>query len=144
MDNLPRWEQRFENFQKALNKLDEAVSLSESNQLSELEVEGLIQRFEYTYELAWKTLQDFIKHQGYNDIKGPGPVLGQAFEMGLIQNAEGWKRLNRSRELSSHTYDNETAEIIARSICNEYLDLFLFLRKRLISYKNGGGKSIFN
>lgn len=86
-----RWEQRFSNFNKALNKLSQAVALAGKEELSELEVEGLIQRFEYTYELAWKTLQDLIKQQGLTDINGPGQVLTQAFQMGLINNAESWR-----------------------------------------------------
>lgn len=139
-----RWEQRFSNFNKALNKLSQAVALAGKEDLSELEVEGLIQRFEYTYELAWKTLQDLIKQQGLTDINGHGQVLNQAFQMGLINNAESWRRLKKSRELTSHTYDSETAQIIAEAIINEYFDLFKFLQAKLESQKSGSTGNLFS
>ncbi len=139
-----RWEQRFSNFNKALNKLSQAVALAGNEDLSELEVEGLIQRFEYTYELAWKTLQDLIKQQGFSDINGPGQVLKQALQMGLINNAESWRRLKKSRELTSHTYDSEAAQIIAEAIINEYFDLFKFLQAKLESQKGGSTGNLFS
>jgi hypothetical protein len=74
-----RWEQRLSNFRKALAKLEEGIHTLKTEPLSELEKEGLIQRFEYTYELAWKTLQDLFKFKGYQDIAGPNPTLQQAF-----------------------------------------------------------------
>ncbi|HET6990945.1 MAG TPA: nucleotidyltransferase substrate binding protein, partial [Bacteroidia bacterium] len=80
MDNKDiRWEQRFSNFKKALAKLGEVTEHKKKSELSELEIEGLIQRFEYTYELAWKTLQDLLQDKGYQDIIGPNPVIEQAF-----------------------------------------------------------------
>lgn len=139
-----RWEQRFSNFNKALNKLSQAVALAGKEELSELEVEGLIQRFEYTYELAWKTLQDLIKQQGLTDINGPGQVLTQAFQMGLINNAESWRRLKKSRELTSHTYDSETAQIIAKAIINEYFELFKFLQEKLENQRSGRIGNLFS
>lgn len=68
-----RWTQRFSNYKKALDKLGDAVSENEKEEMSDLEKEGLIQRFEYTFELAWKTLQDLFYQIGYQDIKGPNP-----------------------------------------------------------------------
>ena len=65
-----RWEQRFMNFKKALARL-QMVQASDLASLSDLEKEGLIQRFEYTYELSWKTLQDFLRYKGYTDFAGP-------------------------------------------------------------------------
>ena len=97
-----RWLQRFANFNKALAKLTEVFDDREDD-LSELEQEGMIQRFEYTFELAWKTLQDLLRYKGYIDIAGPNPVLEQAFKDGYLTDAEGWKAMKKSRELSSHT-----------------------------------------
>jgi len=73
-----RWVQRFSNYKKALSKLAEVVTERTEDSLSELEKEGLIQRFEYTFELAWKTLQDLLEFKGYLDINGPNPVLEQS------------------------------------------------------------------
>lgn len=139
-----RWEQRFSNLNKVLSKLSQAVSQAVKEELSELEVEGLIQRFESTYELAWKTLQDLIKQQGYSDINGPGEVLNQAFQMGLINNAEGWRRLKKSRELTSHTYDSETAKVIAEAIIKEYYNLFKFLQEKLEDQRSGRIGNLFS
>jgi nucleotidyltransferase substrate binding protein (TIGR01987 family) len=103
--------------------------------LSELEVEGLIQRFEYTYELAWNTLQDLFKHQGYNDVSGPGPVIDMAFKNDLISDAEGWARLRKSRQLTSHTHNKETANEIAKEVIEIYYSLFNQLQIKLLRLK---------
>ena len=131
-----RWEQRFSNYQKALERISEVVNKSNLTDLSELEVEGFIQRFEYTYELAWLTLQDLFKYQSYTDITGPGPVFEQAFKNELINNAEGWQRLKKSRQLTSHTYDSNTAKEIAQEVINEYYGLFKHLEEKLEKLKS--------
>ncbi len=89
-DQDTRWLQRFANFNKALAKLTEVFD-DRGDDLSELEQEGMIQRFEYTFELAWKTLQDLLRYKGYLDIAGPNPVLEQALKDGYLTDAEGWK-----------------------------------------------------
>lgn len=138
-----RWQQRFANYKKALAKLSEVVE-GRDDDLSELEQEGLIQRFEYTFELAWKTLQDLLHHKGYLNISGPSPVLDQAFRDGYIVDAEGWKAMKKSRELTSHTYNSETAEGIASSIRLSYHDLLADLAAKLEEERNSGRKiSIF-
>lgn len=126
-----RWEQRFSNFTRAVEKLEEVVTERVLEELSELEVEGMIQRFEYTYELAWKTLQDFLTFKGFLDIAGPNDVLKTAFEAGYIHNAEAWRRLKKRRELTSHTYDEATAWDIAKAIQSEYFPMFAHLHETL-------------
>lgn len=138
-----RWEQRFSNFKKALAKLEAVARDRDYNTLSELEKEGLIQRFEYTFELAWKTLQDLLEHKGYQDITGPNPVLEQALKDGYITNEKQWRNMKKSRELTSHTYNNETADDIAESIVEEYYHLLKSLEKRLEEERGGTQKSIF-
>lgn len=138
-----RWEQRFMNFKKALAKLSEVIEDREDD-LSELETEGMIQRFEYTYELAWKTLQDLLRYKGYVDIAGPNPVLEQAFKDGYLTDAEGWKAMKKSRELTSHTYNPETAEAIAESIRLSYYKLLDDLAKRLDTERDSQQNSLFN
>jgi len=130
VDKDIRWVQRFSNYKKALAKLTEAVNM-DFDALSELEMEGVIQRFEYTYELAWKTLQDFLRIHGYPGVKGAGTVLDQAIESGYLLNGEGWKEMKASRELTSHTYDEVTAKHIARDTAGLYHALFIQLETRL-------------
>lgn len=123
------------NFNRAFAKLNEAIKLSDKESLSELEVEGLIQWFEYTCEFAWKTLQDLIKIKSFIGISGPGAVLNQAFELGLIDNPEGWRRLKKSRELASHTYDSETAKEIPKTLEQ---NMFFFLQSFRKSWRKSG------
>ncbi len=123
-----RWIQRFSNYRKALKKLGEAVDILD---MSELEQEGLIQRFEYTYELAWKTMQDIVRERNPDFTGGPGHVLEQSVEEGLIQDLDGWKSMKASREKTSHTYDEDTATEIAENVVDVYYDLLIQLETRL-------------
>lgn len=123
--------------------MEEVVSSKKLSDLSDLEKEGLIQRFEYTNELAWKTLQHLFKHKGYQDILGPTPVLEQALSDGYITDAANWKRLKKSRELTSHTYDSKTAEEIAGDIYCDYFNLLSALAQKLSEERLGSQKSFF-
>jgi nucleotidyltransferase substrate binding protein (TIGR01987 family) len=99
--------------------------------LNEMEEQGLIKAFEYTYELSWKTLQDLLREKGYPDIAGPKPVIEQSFQDGYIADGEGWMRMHVSRNLTSHTYDEETAAEIILKIRESYFDLLKALHARL-------------
>lgn len=125
-----RWEQRFMNYKKALARL-QAVQANELPSLSELEKEGLIQRFEYTYELAWKTLQDFLRYKGYIDFAGPNATLSLALQDGYIMDADGWRKMKKSRELMSHTYDEGQADQIVSDIAGTFVHLLEQLCTRL-------------
>ena len=139
-----RWEQRFSNFRKALSKLGEVAGQKTVEALSELEKEGMIQRFEYTYELAWKTLQDLLKFKGYLDIAGPNPVLEQAFQDGYITNGQAWKQMKKARELTSHTYNSETAGEIAKNIAESYYALLKDLEEKLEQERAGKQGNLFD
>lgn len=119
-----RWQQRFVNFNKALKQLERFVK---EEDLNEMEEQGLIKAFEYTYELAWKTLQDLLKEKGYNGITGPKPVIMQSFQDGYIYNGKEWNLMHKSRNKTSHTYDEETA----KEIINEIHETYVFLLKDL-------------
>jgi len=125
-----RWVQRFSNFKKALVKLDSAAKKSSR---SELEQEGLIQRFEYTYELAWSTLKDFFEYQGYTEISGSRDAFKLAIERGLIQDGKEWMKMIENRQRTSHTYNQETADDIAELIIDNYVSKFGDLIKVLES-----------
>ena len=132
-DSDIRWQQRFINFNKAFSQLDRFM---QEKSLNEMEEQGLIKAFEYTYELSWKTLQDLLKDKGYTDVVGPKPVIEQSFQDGYIVDGKGWMRMHVSRNLTSHTYDEETAEEIIKSIRSEYFDLLKNLQTRLQEEKN--------
>jgi nucleotidyltransferase substrate binding protein (TIGR01987 family) len=104
-----RWVQRFENFCRALYRLSKFIN---KGQLSELEEQGLIQAFEYTYELAWNTIKDFYEHQGETGIQGSRDAIRLAFRRKLIAHGDVWMRMIQSRALTSLTYNEDTAQDI--------------------------------
>jgi nucleotidyltransferase substrate binding protein (TIGR01987 family) len=116
-----RWQQRYSNYKKAINQLSRFL---ERKSLNELEEQGLIQAFEYTFELAWKTLQDFLEEEsGYLELKGPRPVLKQAFKDGIIGTGEIWMEMLNDRNRSVHTYDEDIAREIINAIVHNYFPL---------------------
>ena len=118
-----RWKQRFQNFEKAYKKLQSAVQLEE---FSELERAGLIQTFEFTFELAWKTLKDVLEYEGY-EVKSPRETIKKAFEVEYITDGEGWLDILNKRNLMSHTYDEGTSIEVAELITDNYYELILQL-----------------
>jgi len=112
-----RWRQRFQNFRKAYNQLDEAMN--RVDQLNTLEKEGLIQRFEYTFELAWKTLKDYLESQEV-DAGYPREVIKSAFHYGLINDGEVWMDMLEKRNLLAHTYDETRFNMAIDRIKNKY------------------------
>lgn len=119
-----RWIQRYANYHKACGRL---LAVTEADRLigdlSELELEGLVQRFEYTFELSWKVLQDLLLYKGYEFMLGPNGTLKMAFEDGLIADHDGWRRMAKSRNTLSHVYDEEEALPIIRLIYSDYAPL---------------------
>ncbi len=123
-----RWIQRFSNYNKALEQLTKFIKKDE---LNELEEQGLIQSFEYTHELAWNTLKDFLEHRGNKDMYGSKDVTRKAFKLNLIEDGDVWMDMIQSRNQTSHTYNEETAEEISKAILNSYYQEFLKLQKKL-------------
>jgi nucleotidyltransferase substrate binding protein (TIGR01987 family) len=126
-----RWQQRFSNYKKALHQLGEAVALSKNRELSDLEKQGVIQAFEYTHELAWTTLKDFLDFRGQRDIYGSKDASRKAFQLGIVEDGEGWMDMIQSRNKTSHTYNKETAEEIVAAVTTSYYILFLNLEEKL-------------
>ncbi|MCC6601982.1 MAG: nucleotidyltransferase substrate binding protein [Anaerolineae bacterium] len=126
-----RWQQRFNNYSKALAQLREAVVLAQQRPLTKLEGQGLIQGFEFTHELAWKTLKDFLENRGVLDLYGSKDVIRHAFSVGLIENGQVWMDMIQSRNLTSHTYNEATAAQIATAILGDYFPQFEALHDKL-------------
>ncbi len=122
-----RWKQRFSNYIKGLSQLKSAGKLAEIRELSELEQQGMVQAFEYTHELAWKTLKDFLEDQGYKNIYGSKDTTRLAFQLGFIKNGEVWMDMIINRNLTSHTYNEETVEKIVHNIKTKYILEFTVL-----------------
>ncbi|MYB96746.1 nucleotidyltransferase [Candidatus Poribacteria bacterium] len=133
-----RWIQRANSFERALERLRAAVKLAEQRELSDLEAQGLIQGFEYTHELAWKTLKNFLEAQGIVNLYGSRDTTRTAFRNGLIENGEVWMDMVDKRNLTSHTYDEEVAAEVVRTIRNTYFAEFEKLLARLQQLKSEG------
>ena len=124
--------QRYDSFHRANKRiLDITESDKTPESLSELEMEGLIQRFEYTFELGWKTLQDLLKYKGYEFVQGPNGTLQKAFEDNMITDHDGWRRMAKARVTTSHTYNEGDAIEIVRKIYEEYSLLLKQLDSKL-------------
>ena len=134
-DNI-RWRQRFENFTKAYRLLKEA-SQKPWRDFSDLEREGIIKRFEYTYELSWKMLKDWLFAQGF-DEKTPRNAVKRSFEVEIISedDCETFFKRNKERRLTTHTYEKSTAEDVLENIYKFYVPLFDRLFQTLESRKN--------
>ncbi len=135
IDKDIRWQQRFSNYKKALAQLTNAIELAEERDLSELEQQGLIQAFEYTHELAWKTLKDFLEYRGNTGIYGSKDATREAFKLGLIENGEVWMDMIQSRNKTSHTYNEETVKEIVEAIESDYFVEFTKLQATLNELK---------
>ncbi|WP_396957668.1 nucleotidyltransferase substrate binding protein [Nitrosomonas sp.] len=133
-DSGIRWRQRLANYKKALSQLKEAVTLSRQRPLSRLEKQGVIQVFEFTHELAWNVLKDFLKDQGHQNIKGSKDATRAAFKVALITDGEQWMAMIQSRNISSHTYDEHTAERLVTAIINDYFPRFEDLQTEMEKY----------
>lgn len=123
-----RWQQRFANYQLALQQLE---TFFEPPALNDREQQGLIKAFEYTFELAWNSLRDLLRSQGNSTLLGSRDTLREAFRLGLIEDGETWMLMIQDRNLTSHTYNRSTAEAIAANIVDRYLPCFKDLHARL-------------
>jgi len=128
MDMDLRWKQRLQNYKKAFAVLGKAVELANTRELTDLEKQGLIQGFEFTFELAWNVMKDYLEEQGIIDIVGSKAAIRNAYKNGIIDDGQIWMDMIESRNISSHSYDEETANQILMQIINSY---FLHFKKFL-------------
>jgi nucleotidyltransferase substrate binding protein (TIGR01987 family) len=114
-----RWKQRFQNFKNAYKQLDSAIALPE---LSELESAGLVQTFEYTFELAWKTLKDFLESEGVVAAT-PRQVIQEGFKANFIIDGHTWIDALEKRNLLSHSYSKELSKKAVELIKTSYFPI---------------------
>ena len=127
MNKKIRWKQRFVNFEKAFQALERTVAIENP---SEAERGGLIQFFEVAFELAWKTLKDYLEADGFQ-ATSPRDVLKQAFQSGIIKDGHAWIEALDDRNLTAHTYNEETALKIERLIRDQYFPAIAALYETL-------------
>ena len=122
-----RWQQRFSNFRKALKQLASGIELLDTNynipEIKDIVNDGLIQRFEFTHELAWNVMKDYAAYQGNYEIRGSRDAIRFALKENLISDTR-WMNTINARNLTSHDYNEDTANQIVSDIKNVYFKLF--------------------
>mgnify|MGYP000013349658 CR=1 FL=1 len=129
-----RWKQRFEHYVNAFRQLKSAKDLKKERAFTELELQGVIQAFEVTQELSWKVMKDFLEEQGKIDLFGSKNAVKEAFYVGLISNGEIWFDMIKSRNLTSHIYDESEILAILEVILNDYFPVFVDFENKMKTY----------
>lgn len=153
MEQDIRWHQRFSNYNKAFFKLEQAIAFIKhnfiadeedqmnaddlGNVLDEIVKEGLIQRFEYTHELAWNVMKDYAEYQGNNTVGGSRDATREALQLKIIENGEVWMDMIQSRNKTTHTYNESTANEIYKKIIKNYFPLFLAFKIKMEEKRSG-------
>jgi len=119
-----RWKQRLDNYSRAFASLRKAVELSRERPLTELERQGLIQGFEFTHELAWNVLKDYLEAKGITGLVGSRDAVRSAFRNDLIADGDTWMEMIKARNLSSHSYDPKVADAVAADILGRFFPAF--------------------
>lgn len=145
-----RWEQRFSNFKRAFAKLSETVHFvkdkyfiegafdeSRLNDDEDIIIEGLIKRFEYTHELAWNVMKDFITGRGSTNIYGSKDATREAFQLELIQEGDVWMDMIKSRNKTVHSYDERVARKIFLAILGPYFPAFQMFEETMQEIQDG-------
>lgn len=118
---MSRWNEKLDDFTRALSRLKEAIEESNLNPNSSTLKDGVIQRFEFTYELCWKLMKYFLEYDGVEDAKSPRSTFRSAFQYGLISDGEAWIDMLKNKNLTSHVYDEEIAlDIYEKIKCNYF------------------------
>ncbi len=129
-----RWQQRFANYGRAMQNLGEAVALATERPLSNLEQQGLIQAFEFTHELGWNVLKDFLEFKGITGLIGSRDASRSAFKNELVTDGQAWMDMIKARNQTSHTYNLDVANEVAHAILTRFYPAFVALRQTLSAH----------
>jgi len=125
---MKRFEERRNEYNNALDRLEEALNEKET----EIIIDGVLHRFEFTFELAWKTMKDYLEYVGIIDKTGsPREIIQSAFQYGMIQNGEEWINMMLARNSLSHLYDEQKSREVYKEIKDTYFVLLKDLNKKL-------------
>ena len=139
-DQDVRWQQRFANFKKAHAQLNDALVLMKQRPLSDLERQGVIKVFEFTYELSWKLLRDYLLWQGVSPIAGSRDAIREAFRLNLIKEGHAWMSMLQDRNKTVHIYDESTITSILENLQHQYALLFDSLNEQFDGLVHMGGQ----
>ena len=129
-----RWQQRFQNFEKAYFSLNESIEAFNHEPKNLFIRDSIIQRYEYTIELAWKTLKDYLEEEGFIDVSSPKKVIRQALKEGTITDP-AWLKALDDRNKTTHAYNEAMATEVTAEIKEQYFyllrDLYFTLKKEV-------------
>jgi nucleotidyltransferase substrate binding protein (TIGR01987 family) len=128
-----RWKQKFSNFEKALSQLQEGIENNSADPINIIK-EGIVQRFEFTHELAWKVLKDYLLYEGIQNVTGSRSATREAFKMGLLNEGQKWMEMIESRNNTVHTYNEEILKVEYDKIISHYYSLFIDLQSKLKTF----------
>jgi nucleotidyltransferase substrate binding protein (TIGR01987 family) len=131
-----RWKQRFANYKTAHDRLKDAAAFFEKNAdggvAANVAMEALIKCFEFTFELAWQTMKDFISYNGYvKTIYGSRDAIRAAQQLDLINNGQTWIDMVDDRNRAAHTYDNANAKTLTDKIIERYRGEFVAFEEKM-------------
>ena len=115
-----RVEHKFIDYRNAFNRLKEAIDINIENDII---VDGVIQRFEFTYELAWKVMKSYLEYEGIQDLISPRATIKAAYKFGIIEDGDAWIAMMMDRNRTSHIYDEKMALKIYKNIKSDYIKL---------------------
>lgn len=130
---MHRWKQRLESYKKAFKQFENGVILYKSKELSDLEKQGIIQSFEYCFELGWNLMKDYLNYQGIYDIRGPRDAIKLAFKYDIVDDADVWIEMISVRNMTTHTYDPDILKDVLEEIINTFYPSLKQLLDRFIS-----------
>ena len=132
-DDTPRWRYRFNNYKRAFSLLRKAIELMNERDPSQLEKEGIIKRFRYTAELAWKVMKDYLESENFVfEQVTPRAVIRKAFEANLLADGQTWMDALDARNKMSHNYDLKSFEAVIEEIRKHYLGAFDALHTKFL------------
>jgi nucleotidyltransferase substrate binding protein (TIGR01987 family) len=135
-ENDIRWIQRFSNFKNALKQLNEACIQSQSRELNDLEKQGLIKAFEFTFELSWLVIKDYFEYQGNPNIRGSRDAFKVALKYNVIENGGVWMKMIETRNITAHTYDEDIIEGIISIVVSVFIKELNSFEEKMILIAN--------
>lgn len=129
---MSKLEEKFDSYSTALRRLKEAIDMYKQDENAVL-LDGTIQRFEFTVELGWKLLKEYLEYEKFGDFNSPRSTIKEAYKVGLIQDGESWLDMLDDRNLTSHTYDETVAKEIYRNILTNHYDILKKLEEKMKS-----------
>ena len=126
---MTRFEQRKKDYYKAYERLNDEP-------ISDIVIDGILHRFEFTFELAWKTVKDYLEYLGLTEKTGsPREIIQNGYKQGIIKDGEKWIKMMLARNSLAHIYDEATSREIYNAITSEYIDLFKELNEKFNTIK---------